>query len=320
MDKFDIEAYLDGRLSEEDRVKFEQELKNNASLAKDVSIQKLLRTDLQQLSLRERIKAALNTDESQNDLPKQGYIKWIVIGLLLAVLTYVGFHMVSSQSKNEDNNPTLQEPTTQETLGPITQDSTLLNPIDIKKEVQQPGNHNKEIESNNPKAESRVIYAQDVKQNQIKTNPYGELRGSESEKSDKSKIIEDNWKSLPIPNHLFSEKTTKVLELLNDKTPEKAYVRLQILERSYPKNDTIKWIKCFTLLELREGGEVLSILQNLDPTEIKLTNHKKWYKAMSYFLVNDIENAKIELEELSSMNPTFNNDQMKIWKDILIRY
>ena len=83
------------------------------------------------------------------------------------------------------------------------------------------------------------------------------------------------------------EDYTRVDEALKARNFTQAFIRLQRTERRLAPNDTLNYLKAYTLLEMGEGAEAARLLAELNDPVASWTQQRDWYQALALLMAGE---------------------------------
>ena len=312
MKQFDIEAYLEGGLDANEQAAFEKEISENNELAQEVKLQQMLSGDLKTQLLREHVASALSEDvivtegahNQYGDLPRT------IIGSLavLAVAISFLFFFNKKETVEAPATPTITQteetPPTETPIPPTIEEEAKVpvigtvppekqNPIKPSKKKSQPTKQKPPVK-NRPIAE-----AQPLPDLRPPSHPSPQVRGSNEENAERKALLDAVWYTdFPPANAAFDAPLDKAFGLLKERDFTSAYVRLQMLERKMPDNDSLLFLKGYTLLEMGEGVEAFNYFTKINELPTDWQGHIEWYKGLSYLLADDKTQATSVFENI----------------------
>lgn len=166
-----IEAYLRNKMTPEERQRFEDALAADPELRRRTDELRRLAGSVRQMALadtRRRVEAVrekIRTEEKEGAPPgKSGYWHWLVVGLILAGLVWLGYrYFYPPEMEQEDKKPTMEtrETPPQQPAGPVanTPDTPRKEPADElgKSAVEPFSSDNVPVLDSRGKATGRTI-------------------------------------------------------------------------------------------------------------------------------------------------------------------
>lgn len=305
MKQFDIEAYLESELSQKELQAFEQEMQQNKELAQEVQLQKVLAGDLKTQLLREHITAALSEGAGhlENDQPS-GSLPWTtILGGLAVLLTAIAFLFLFNQKETTETPTTIPDPVTQqedppttETVPPSSTDEKtkepITEPVPPKEDKPAPAKKKEKKKTQPQKPPVKKSYpiaeAKPLPDLRPPSHPSPQVRGGSEEDTEHKALLDAVWYTdFPPANTTFEAPLDKSFDLLKERDFTSAYVRLQMLERKMPDNDSLFFLKGYTLLEMGEGVEAFNYFNKIKQPPADWQAHIDWYKGLAYLLAKD---------------------------------
>lgn len=289
--EYDIEAYLEGNLTEADLAAFEAELASNPAFQEEVNLQSQIRQHLKQQLLREQVGAALNKPDATSNKPS-----WLPL-LGLALLVLMGNYFFNSPKSSpsvspeetivpqelpaESNTPTAPPANqTPESLpSPPSQKTT---PPPKEQPVKQP------IAQNNP---SQPLSAPPY--------PGPKVRGAQAGDDAWKALIDALWYTNFPPATLTPQPPYQApAQLLVERNFPRAYVSLQRLERAAANNDTLRYLKGYCLLEMGEGATAIRYFEKLEEGLPQQQEQLEWYRGLAYLISGEREQAMVIFKKI----------------------
>lgn len=283
MKDFDIEAYLNGELSEGQNNAFEQAMQGDEALRQEVDLHKDVLEALSGQGLREQVTAALNEPLHPE---KKTNKRWFLL-LLLPLIGLVCWYFSQETAPEVSTTPTtVSTPKKQESAPSEEVETTTSAPKKTETKPTTP------TQSKQPKKKPQPI-AQSPEISSIPPRiPPVNIRGKSEDKEAWDALMNSIWVSqFPPANTQFSPAFAPSVQLLTDKDFNKAFVRLRLLERKMPANDTVAFLKGYCLTELREGQESLDYFAKMTAEPADWAAALTWYRALDYLLIGETEKA-----------------------------
>ncbi|WP_020538922.1 tetratricopeptide repeat protein [Lewinella cohaerens] len=133
--------------------------------------------------------------------------------------------------------------------------------------------------------------------------PYGApdtyLRGQSEQKEGKELLDQLWYTGYPLTGLKPTEAYLAVDELLRERTFTTAYVRLQRLDRQLPPNDTLRYLQAYTLLEMGQGPEALTLLDQLETPPFEWLPQVEWYRGLASLLAGEEAKALAIFEKIT---------------------
>lgn len=208
------------------------------------------------------------------------------IGLLLLLLTLlIAAWLWFSQGKSVATSLTTEESTEQNKTLPTAPGLIEEEPaLEIKEEVPP-------IET--PQREAPVTPPKEIPIARAELPPpaYGApdtyLRGQTEQKEGKELLDQLWYTGYPLTGLKPGERYLVIDELLRERTFTTAYVRLQRLDRQVTPNDTLRYLQAYTLLEMGQGAEALTLLDQLEAPPSQWLPQVQWYRGLAALLAGD---------------------------------
>jgi hypothetical protein len=297
MKGFDIIAYIENNLTGPELEAFEKELKQNPDFAREVRLQRQLTEDIEVQMLRNTVSKAL----SKPAQPSRLLPRWLWIlgpfGVVLALLV-IYWQFSSPEAPGADTGstaiPTLEAPTSP-FIDPVEdEESPDLEELPIQQEIQE--------EKDNTSRPIAEIQPTDAIPAPLYTAP--NVRGAQQENKAKKALLDALWYTeYPPAGMQFAAPFDQIDQILKDRNFSKAYVRLQLLERKIPKNDSLSYLKGYCLLEMGEGAEALQYFSSVEDREQAWAPYLEWYRGLAYLLtgaekeaINHFESIRFDTE------------------------
>lgn len=314
MEKFDITSYLDGEMSGDEKIAFEAEMNKDPDFAEEVDFMKHLSSDLNMELLREQVTGALAEDgNGGQDGNKSNKTKWLG-GLLGIAFLAVALFFFIGDDKKEMEPPVVEE----KVVWPNAPKTNIEEKENTKKEEAIPENKKEQKTTPPQKKEkpSRIIAENKPAPNLMPPSyPAPNLqnvRGSENKNVELKNTLDQIWyMDFPPEGTAFNAPFDKAGKLLAERDFTKAYVRLNLLERKHPENDTLNFMKGYCLLELGQGEEALSYLEKNNTESKNWKEYIEWYKAISHLSNSNDEEGIIILKKISGAPSHYFNSKSK---------
>ncbi len=277
MNEYDIIAYLDGQLHGPELINFEAEMERNPAFAEEVRLARMLSEDIETQMIRRQVEASRTNDQPTAPVPSKSNfpIGGIVVGLLL--LAIAGYYLF------QNNSPSPAKENTPKPTAPVLEEKTPA-PVDIAPAQEHvptdtptntPSPTQERIKVDRPMAEVTPLPAPRY--------PAPKLRGKTQDNQAWKALMDKIWYTeYPPAGISFAGPTFgKIDKLLATRDFPKAYVRLQLLERKLPENDSLLFLKGYCLLELGEGAEALLYFQKINKNNSPWTAILTWYSNLA---------------------------------------
>lgn len=288
MKDFDIIAYIENNLEGPELEAFEKELQQNPDFAREVKLQRQLAEDIEMQEIRNIVSSALA--EKDNGKGQSNGLTW-GLGALIVIIAGLFFYLRNqpSQAPPETDSPVIQEE--QEENAPVSPEPSI-----IEEETTTTPN-----EEQPPKEEqtTRPIASATETELPPPLYPSPNLRGSQVENETWKTLLDNLWyTSYPPEGMQFVEPFDQVDQLLKERNFSKAYVRLQLLERKIPENDSLSYLKGYCLLEMGEGTEALRYFNSIEKEQSKWSPDLDWYRGLATLLTGNKEAAVRNFEAI----------------------
>lgn len=252
-------------MSEGERRRFEKALDDDPALQTELRV----REGLRQLRLEKKLEevAAARMDWERKRTWRRILLGCTIAGLFgLAVFVWVNTERTPAPPSN------IQEP---------VQETPVIEPSQpAEKEAVLP--EEKEV-----KPERQPIAAAEPSEEQL-TAPqtFPNLRGEAA--TEMKKWLGQIWfAQYPFPGMKPSEVFGEADALLKGREYEKAYSKLQRLERQVPDNDTLRILKGYCLMYLGEGAEALRYFDGVEEQPLPVRQLLEWYRGQCLLLSGD---------------------------------
>lgn len=260
----DFDKYLSGQMSEGERRRFEKALDDDPALQAELRV----REGLRQLRLEKKLEEVA---AARMDRERKRAWRRILWGCAMAGLFGLAIVVWFNTEKTPSN---IQEPVRE---APIMEPS---QPVE-KEEVLPEGK--------GMKPERQPIAAAEPSEEQL-TAPqtFPNLRGEEAAATEMKNWLDQIWfAQYPFPEMKPTEVFGEADALLREREYEKAYLKLQRLERQLPDNDTLRILKGYCLMYLGEGAEALRYLDGVGEQPLPLRQLLEWYRGQCLLLSDD---------------------------------
>ncbi|MBV6441753.1 MAG: hypothetical protein DYG98_15715 [Haliscomenobacteraceae bacterium CHB4] len=284
MAKFDIEAYLDGELNPDERAAFEAEMDRDPEFAQKVRLMQQLTGDLKVQLLRDHVTRTIRDGSAGGG--KKSTPFWLG-GLALVLLFCAAgyFFLISDRTT----------PASGETPSPQT-------PPSHESPQQTPGGHpenpgeNPILEPLKPKIPTDRPVA-GIKRLPDPRYPAPNIRGGGPQDTVLATLLDQIWyMDFPPAGARFAPPFDEAGQLLQQRDFSKAYLRLELLERTKTDNDTLRFLKGYCLLEMGQGGQAVDYLEQTADDKPTWSEYRQWYRALGLLLSGDGDEAKKVLE------------------------
>lgn len=305
MKNFDIEAYVEGKLSATENRTFEKEMAKNEDLAAAVNMHRQLAKDLQNIGLSNTIRAALSEKVPSPVASTKGkWSKWLTATALL-ILLLIGFFGISKFSQKEKQNPITTPPIE------IEENQSLENQNQNQFKPTEPSIPEKRLDQTEKKQDKEtkqpvlpenepIAIADDIPSLAPPLHPSPNLRGNSQDNEAWKEFLDKIWYTeYPISGLVLTKDFAQVDAELLERNFAKAYVRLQRLERKMPQNDTLQLLKGYCLIEMGEGQEALVNFENLEDNHPEWAMYLEWNRGLANLLKGEKEIAKMAFQLIS---------------------
>lgn len=285
MEKFDIEAYLDGSLNPAERAAFEAEMAGNPEFAREVRLMQQLTGDVQTQLLRDHVTHTLRDSGpggGKKNIPF--WLSGLAVLLLFCTAGYFLF-MPGKTAIAPGVLPVDETPSTPAEPGAVPENSGETAPQTTPQTA--PGKKppaNRPIAANTPLPDPRF--------------PAPNIRGTGQTDTALAALLDRIWyMDFPPAGTRFAPPYDEAGRLLQARDFSKAYIRLELLERANPASDTLRFLKGYCLLELGQGKESLRYL-DAGGSAATWAAHRQWYRALALLSSGRKEEAKTALETI----------------------
>lgn len=285
MEKFDIEAYLDGALNPAERAAFEAEMESNPGFAQEVRLMRQLTGDVRMQLLRDQVGHALREDTPGEGKKKTPFWLGGLLAILLLCTAGYFLFMPGKTAVAPGVLPALETPSTPAQPGAVPD-----NPGGTAPQTTPPTAPGKKPPANRPIAANTPL--------PDPRYPAPNIRGGGPQDTALAALLDRVWyMNFPPPATRFTTPFDEAGRLLQERDFSKAYIRLELLERGNPANDTLQFLKGYCLLELGQGREAL---RYFDPATGNATwaAYRQWYRALALLSSGRRDEAKTTLEAI----------------------
>ncbi len=292
MEKFNIEAYIDGELSGEALEAFEAEMQRNVAFAEEVRELQQLTEDIDIQMLRNTVSEAL----SRPSKPKRSapWWRWLLGALGVALALGLIYWQFADRAARPTDTETIETPSIETPVMPSsepTENEESQAPEEVPIQEETP-----ERKKSRPIAE---IQPSEAIPDPLYTAP--NVRGAQQENAARKALLDQLWYTeYPPASMQFGAPFEKIDTLLKGRNFTQAYVRLQALERKMAANDTLHFLKGYCLLELGQGAEALPYWQGLEGRQPNLKNHLEWYRALAALISGQRSEATEQFEAIAA--------------------
>jgi hypothetical protein len=256
----ELDKYLSGQISDEERRAFENKLVEQPDLQAEL----MLREGMRQLHLQQKTAAAAQLRKTHERSARRQRIAWASLFVVGLVGVLIGWYLQTSGSKSmQPPAPAIEKPA-----------DNLQSPPTVEPPASAPP--------------SRPVIAENQTENASSTDPFTprpDLRGSNADSSPRQVLLDELWHTAYPPADWQPGETLATADsLLRQGRFAQAYVRLQRLEMRVPANDTLRLMKGFCLLEMREGAEAINYWENLEDRQPDWNAFLQWHRGLALLL------------------------------------
>lgn len=282
MAKFDIEAYLDGELNQDERAAFEAEMDRNPEFAQEVRLMQQLTGDLQTQLLRDHVTQAIRDGGAGSGGKSASF--WLGgLALILLFCAAGYFFLFFDKTTPSQQSPTpLESP--QQTPGGQPENSSE-NPIQEPLKPKMP--------TDRPIA--GITRLPDPRY------PAPNIRGGGAQDTALAALLDRIWyMDFPPAGTRFAPPYDEAGRLLQARDFSKAYIQLELLERTKAANDTLRFLKGYCLLEMGQGKSASEYFEPTADDNAAWSGYRQWYQALSLLSSGEKEEAKKMLETIQN--------------------
>ncbi len=280
----DFDKYLSGEMTDGERQRFKQVLAGDPALQTELRV----REGLRQLRLQKKVEVVAT---ARKDWERQRNWRRILVGFVLAGLVGLAIFVwvkneplpptsPSTQWPNQEAAPTVDpsQPTEKEEVAPV---------LPEKKEAK-PGRQ--PIAEAQPSGGSLPPPAD-----------FPNLRGEEAAASEMKNLLGQVWYAqYPLSGMKPAEVFAEANALLMGREYEKAYAKLQRLERKLPDSDTLRMMKGFCLMYMGEGTEALRYFDDVGEQPLPTQQLLEWYRGQCLLLSGKREEALVVFRKIAA--------------------
>lgn len=269
MADFDIEAYIAGNLSQAELAQFNEEMRRNPAFAKRVAAQQKVEQHLRTQMIRQQVTKVLS------EKPKDGIGGWIwwLVGAFLLAACFL-FWRIKAADVPTTSAPTPSTPWKTDTL-PNSPSEPVMEEVTPTVQEEKPTGSKRQPIAGLPSPDY----------------PAPSVRGQNEENPDRQDLLNKIWYTeFPPANARFGPKYTEVVALLEKRDFTNAFIWLEVEELNNDKNDTLRFLKGYCLLEKGEADA----LRYFDGLEVKQPSWKpllQWYHGLGLILKGDMKKA-----------------------------
>jgi tetratricopeptide (TPR) repeat protein len=279
MNRFDIESYIDGQLDGEELEAFQQEMRENPAFARELEQQQKIRQHLRTQLIREHVTAVLK------EKPRAGlFRRWWLGGILLILLVIYLFVF----SETPTNIPLPGE--TKQEMQPAIPANPALEKVPDGPVLEPP---------KAPRSERPIVYNRPSGL-RPPDYPAPNIRGQQDGRTAWKKTLDQIWYTkFPPQNTSFNAPFSEVTQLLTARDFTNAFVELETREQQQSKNDTLRLLKGYCLLEMGEGAEALRYFDQLEVRQPQWNAYLEWHRALSLLAIGEPKKALPALRKIA---------------------
>src|SRR5690606_9050262 len=129
--------------------------------------------------------------------------------------------------------------------------------------------------------------------------PAPNIRGGGPQDTALANLLDRIWyMDFPPAGARFAPPFDETGQLLQERDFSKAYLRLELLERTKTGNDTLRFLKGYCLLEMGQGGQAAGYLEQTGDDKPIWSEYWQWYRALGLLSSGDRDEAKRILEKI----------------------
>ncbi len=289
MAKFDIEAYIDGELNQDERAAFEAEMDRNPEFAQEVRLMQQLTGDLQTQLLRDHVTQAIEEGGSGGGGKSTSF--WLGGLALLLLFCAAGYFFLFSDNTSSSETPPLQSPPSMEPPQQVP--------------GGQPENPGKQqhlqASENKPPTNRPIAGITRLPDPRYPAPIVRNIRGTGSKDSILQVLLDKIWyMDFPPAGTRFASPFDEVGQLLQSRAFPKASLQLELLKRTKADNDTLRYLMGYCLLEMGQGKSALEYLEPTADDNAAWSEYRQWYQALSLLSSGEKEEAKKMLETIQN--------------------
>ncbi len=285
--EYDIEAYLEGKLSGAALQRFEEELRSNPDFRSEVKQRKQMMRHLNQQWLREQVDEALKEQGPPSNRAFRGPLFAI---LLLVGLTAL-FYWSDPKTENQPSTP----PTEESSVPPSEPSNAPAPPTE---DPESKSNSNNKEEKSTPAPP--IAQGDPIKSLPAPDFPAPQVRGSQANQEEWKAFLDAIWYTqFPPPQTSFNPPFEEAASLITERRFPQAYIRLQQLERKISPNDSLNFLKAYCLLEMGEGAEANRYWAQQQQAPKNWEASIEWYRGLSFLLSGDRSQAVLIFEKIA---------------------
>lgn len=275
----ELDKYLSGQMSDEERRAFDRRLAEQPDLQAEL----LVREGLQQWRLQQRVAEATQLRKHSERRARRQRIAWgaAAIAGVLGALAWWYFQVQASSNPAQPPAPGLETPAGTRPSAPAEERYTPTH-------------------SSSP-AIAEGPARQDTPGDLFPPEPV--VRGQNEVPADRRALLDELWQTVyPPVGWTLSESLAVADSLLRQRSFAQAYVRLQRLEMQVPANDTLRLMKGYCLLEMREGAEALSYWNSLESRQPDWAAFLQWHRSLALLLTGEQAAAVKEFRAIAAQS------------------
>lgn len=248
----ELDKYLSGQMSDEERPAFEKRLAEQPDLQAEL----LVREGLQQWRIERSVAAAAQLRKGYERRARRQRRVWSGLAAACVLGALAWWYFPKSTNSALPPSPPVELPADSIAPQPPAPPSPSSGPV-IAERQASPGSF----------------------------SPAPNVRGSENEAAASQALLDQLWYgAYPPASWQPDEELAPADTLLRQRSFAQAYVRLQRLEMRRPDNDTLRLMKGYCLLEMREGAEALRYLENLEARQPEWKAYLQWHRGLARLL------------------------------------
>ncbi|MBE2206116.1 MAG: hypothetical protein IAE84_00960 [Saprospiraceae bacterium] len=248
----ELDKYLSGQMSDEERPAFEKRLAEQP----DLQAALLVREGLQQWRIERSVAAAAQLRKGYERRARRQRRVWSGLAAACVLGALAWWYFPKSTNSALPPSPPVELPADSIAPQPPAPPSPSSGPV-IAERQASPGSF----------------------------SPAPNVRGSEHEAAASQALLDQLWYgAYPPASWQPDEELAPADTLLRQRSFAQAYVRLQRLEMRRPDNDTLRLMKGYCLLEMREGAEALRYLENLEARQPEWKAYLQWHRGLARLL------------------------------------
>lgn len=280
----DFDQYLNGEMNNGERRRFEQALSADPALQAELRV----REGLRQLRLEQKVRQVATDRKGWEH--KRNWRR-LLLGCALAGLVGLAVFVWVRKEPIPPTPPSSQWP---------TQETPAVEP-------SQP-TEKEEVAPTLPEKKEGKPGSQPIAETQLPDDlplpayPSPNVRGEEGSEDKAWKALLDQvwYADYPPAGIVPSEAFAQADQLLKSRDFNKAYVRLQRLERNLPASDTLRLLKAYCLMQMGEGAEALGYFEKLEEQQPNWQPHLQWYRGLSLLLTGERAKALAEFKRIAA--------------------